>query len=251
MNQLKEHCKREGIHFLLTYADNHAIGYFRKQGFQKQVTMKRERWLGYIKDYDGGTLMECAIDTTVDYLKIRFVAEEQQKAIRARLDARQAKEPAVHLSYTPRKGGIAPGVEQTSWVATKLACKLGGKPLPLLACLHIVYAEIAAHADAWPFKKAVSTDIAPDYYDVIKDPIDLAMIERRLNNAPSDRTEYYVSVDMFLAELVRMCENCRVYNGENNEYYDCAVRLEAFARERCGQIAVDRIPGSPRSGGAG
>ena len=27
--------------------------------------MKRERWLGYIKDYDGGTLMECAIDTTV------------------------------------------------------------------------------------------------------------------------------------------------------------------------------------------
>lgn len=119
MNQLKEHCKREGIHFLLTYADNHAIGYFRKQGFQKQardlftspcpgprsqrgvvraqarhgprsprrarpaplqVTMKRERWLGYIKDYDGGTLMECAIDTTVDYLKIRFVSEEQHEA---------------------------------------------------------------------------------------------------------------------------------------------------------------------------
>ena len=39
MNQLKEHCKREGIHFLLTYADNQAIGYFRKQGFQKQVNI--------------------------------------------------------------------------------------------------------------------------------------------------------------------------------------------------------------------
>ena len=43
--------------------------------------MKQVRWLGYIKVYDGGTLMECAIDTTVDYLNIRFVAEEQRKVI--------------------------------------------------------------------------------------------------------------------------------------------------------------------------
>ena len=37
MNQLKELAKREGIENLLTYADNHAIGYFRKQGFHKQA----------------------------------------------------------------------------------------------------------------------------------------------------------------------------------------------------------------------
>jgi histone acetyltransferase len=37
MNQLKEHAKREGITHLLTYADNHAIGYFRKQGYHKQA----------------------------------------------------------------------------------------------------------------------------------------------------------------------------------------------------------------------
>ena len=33
MNAL-EQAKREGIQYFLTYADNHAIGYFRKQGFQ-------------------------------------------------------------------------------------------------------------------------------------------------------------------------------------------------------------------------
>ena len=43
--------------------------------------MKRARWLGYIKDYEGGTLMECAIDTAVDYLSIRFVAEQQRAAM--------------------------------------------------------------------------------------------------------------------------------------------------------------------------
>ena len=43
MNLIKEECKRTGIQGMLTYADNHAVGYFRKQGFKKQITMKRER----------------------------------------------------------------------------------------------------------------------------------------------------------------------------------------------------------------
>ena len=43
MNQLMEHVKREGITHLLTYADNHAIGYFRKQGFHKQVCAQCKR----------------------------------------------------------------------------------------------------------------------------------------------------------------------------------------------------------------
>merc|ERR1712224_857517 len=68
MNHLKEHVKKKGLEYFLTYADNYAIGYFRKQGFTKQVTMPRERWKGYIKDYDGGTLMECKINMKVDYL---------------------------------------------------------------------------------------------------------------------------------------------------------------------------------------
>ena len=53
MNQLKEHVKTEGIEYFLTYADNYAIGYFKKQGFTKIISMPRERWFGYIKDYDG------------------------------------------------------------------------------------------------------------------------------------------------------------------------------------------------------
>ena len=80
MNQLKEQAKREGIQYFLTYADNHAIGYFRKQGFQKQVTMKRERWLGYIKDYDGGTLMEGHIYPNVDYVNFRELLDLQARA---------------------------------------------------------------------------------------------------------------------------------------------------------------------------
>jgi histone acetyltransferase len=31
MNHLKDHAQKEGIHTFLTYADNYAIGYFKKQ----------------------------------------------------------------------------------------------------------------------------------------------------------------------------------------------------------------------------
>ena len=81
MNHLKEHCKKGGISHFLTYADNYAIGYFRKQGFSKQVTMPRSRWVGYIKDYDGGTLMECAINPFVDYLRLPSTLEEQMAMV--------------------------------------------------------------------------------------------------------------------------------------------------------------------------
>lgn len=35
MNKLKDHAYEQNIHYFLTYADNNAIEYFRKQGFQK------------------------------------------------------------------------------------------------------------------------------------------------------------------------------------------------------------------------
>lgn len=35
MNLLKQHAVTEGIEYFITYADNYAIGYFKKQGFTK------------------------------------------------------------------------------------------------------------------------------------------------------------------------------------------------------------------------
>ena len=81
MNQLKEHVKKEGIHYFLTYADNYAIGYFKKQGFTKIISQPRDRWVGFIKDYDGGTLMECCINQQVDYLNLGNLIKKQRQAV--------------------------------------------------------------------------------------------------------------------------------------------------------------------------
>ena len=58
MSHVKDHvlAAHNCIHYL-TYADNYAIGYFKKQGYTTDITLEKSLWMGYIKDYEGGTIM--------------------------------------------------------------------------------------------------------------------------------------------------------------------------------------------------
>lgn len=62
MNHLKDFqvnkCK---IFHLLTYADEFAIGYFKKQNFIPDILLPTNCYKGYIKDYQGATLMGCQL----------------------------------------------------------------------------------------------------------------------------------------------------------------------------------------------
>jgi histone acetyltransferase len=87
MNQFKMHIKRtypDMMHFL-TYADNYAVGYFQKQGFSKQITLDRAVWAGYIKDYEGGTIMQCRMLPKVDYLNTQELIAQQKEAILSKI----------------------------------------------------------------------------------------------------------------------------------------------------------------------
>ena len=81
MNKLKDHCKKDGYKYFLTYADNNAIGYFKKQGFHKNIKMPKEKYKEYIKDYDGGTLMEAEIDDKIEYSKLSEILKQQKDCI--------------------------------------------------------------------------------------------------------------------------------------------------------------------------
>ena len=65
----------------MTYADNLALGYFRKQGFSADCKIAVERWRGYVKDYEGGTMMECKIHPHIDYSKIGQIVAKQKKYV--------------------------------------------------------------------------------------------------------------------------------------------------------------------------
>ena len=161
MNQIKEECKRTNIEGMLTYADNHAVGYFRKQGFKKNVTMKRERWQGFLKDYEGATLMECLVDNTIDYLSTRQVAEGQRKAVVKRI-----AELGSGGGYGANKEGVEAAHREllrTGWKPPIVEITVGGAAVPQQRYFSEFVDAVCTHADAWPFQHAVSVADAPDY----------------------------------------------------------------------------------------
>lgn len=87
MDYFKAHIRRtypDMMHFL-TYADNFAVGYFKKQGFSKEITLDRSVWAGYIKDYEGGTIMQCTMLRRVDYTVTRDIIAQQREAVLAKI----------------------------------------------------------------------------------------------------------------------------------------------------------------------
>ncbi|KAL2535719.1 Histone acetyltransferase GCN5 [Forsythia ovata] len=78
------------------------------------------------------------------------------------------------------------------------------------------------HPDAWPFKEPVDARDVPDYYDIVKNPMDLKTLSKRVESE-----QYYVTLDMFVADVRRMFANARAYNSPDTIYYKCSTRLEA------------------------
>ena len=62
-----------------------------------------------------------------------------------------------------------------------------------------------------------------DYLDTISDPIDLRTMEKRARKG-----DHYKSKHQLYADMMKMVNNCKIYNGEGSTYYGCAVELEKF-----------------------
>ena len=89
MNHLKNYVKND-MQYLLTYADENARGYFKKQacpnrwllisqGFTETIMLPKVNWKGYIKDYDGATLRCCVLNPKIDYMNVTNMLIKQRQ----------------------------------------------------------------------------------------------------------------------------------------------------------------------------
>lgn len=107
------------MHFL-TYADNYAIGYFKKQGFTKEITLERHKWMGYIKDYEGGTIMQCSMIPRIRYLEVPRMLAKQKECVNQKIRA-NSKSHIVHPPPKEFRNGpckidpaLVPGISKSS-----------------------------------------------------------------------------------------------------------------------------------------
>jgi len=259
MNHTKEYARtRDKLTHFLTYADNNAVGYFAKQGFTKEISLDKERWVGYIKDYDGGTLMECVMHRKISYTNFPQMIRIQRQALESKFraisnshvvhpgldyfkeaDAAHAAALAAGRAPPVRRPlpiESIPGVREAHWSPDaaaasrfKLVTKEGvvdATPDNLQRFMTRLLREVLAQDDSWPFKEAVSAEDVPDYYEVILDPVDLSLMEQRLKSG-----HWYLTLDIFLADFRRMFDNCRFYNSQDTVYFKLANKLDAYIKQ--------------------
>ncbi|KAF2435904.1 histone acetyltransferase GCN5 [Tothia fuscella] len=229
MNHLKDYVRAQSdvMHFL-TYADNYAIGYFKKQGFTKEITLDKPVWMGYIKDYEGGTIMQCTMLPKIRYLEAGKMLVKQKEALQVKIKS-VSKSHIVHQPPPEWKDGLKP-IDPMAIPAIKAS---GWSPdMDLLAraprhgpnynqLLHLLN-DMQNNTNAWPFQQPVNKDEVQDYYDVIKHPMDLATMEEK------HEQDLYPNPEDFIRDAKLIFDNCRKYNNETTPYAKSATKLEKY-----------------------
>ncbi|XP_054270725.1 histone acetyltransferase KAT2A [Macrosteles quadrilineatus] len=245
MNHLKDYHISIGIHHFLTYADENAIGYFRKQGFSKDIKLNKTVYQGYIKDYEGAMLMHCHLNPRIVYTEFISVVRKQKEIIKRLLDQRKQEAHKVHPGLSCFREGLKvipiesiPGIRETGWKPSARNTRVSkfseesADPDTLMKSFKIVLNSIKNHPMAWPFQKPVDRKEVTDYYDHIKYPMDLKTMSDRL------KAGYYTTRRLFIADMTRIFTNCRTYNSPNTEYCLCANNLEKYFQTKMREMGL-------------
>ena len=101
-------------------------------------------------------------------------------------------------------------------------------------------------ADA--FLELPSRKELPDYYDVIRRPVDIKKIRSRIT------TSKYRSVDDLQEDFHTMCQNAQTYNMEGSQIHDDSLALQVIfreIREKLDKEEAEKAVNQAAAGGAG
>lgn len=245
MNHLKDYSIQRGIKHLLTFADCDAIGYFKKQGFSKDIKLARPVYAGYIKEYDSATLMHCELHPSIVNTQFIAVIRNQSEILKELIAQRHNEVQKVRPGLTCFKEGLPsipvesiPGLREIGWkpqvrpARSSRPLEESSDPEKLATSFASVLQSVRQHTTAWPFLRPVTAAEVPDYYDHIKYPMDLKTMGERLKKG------YYQTRRLFMADMARIFLNCRFYNSPDTEYYRCANSLERYYQTKMRELGL-------------
>ena len=83
---------------------------------------------------------------------------------------------------------------------------------------------VAKHKWAYPFKRPVTDKEAPDYKDIITNPMDFMTLKKRIE------TGVVTDVPDLVADLTLIFDNAMTYNGKGTDYYQMAETLKEIVQ---------------------
>jgi len=100
------------------------------------------------------------------------------------------------------------------------------RPNRLEELLNAIMMDLESHKDAWPFLNPVDIRAFPTYGKVIKQPMDLGSIKKKLKG------HRYKSEDEFVADVELIFSNCHQFNEDGSRVGKAAQSLRHFFKRR-------------------
>ncbi|KAI6221843.1 hypothetical protein M3Y99_01530900 [Aphelenchoides fujianensis] len=257
MNHLKDyHARVLKIHHFLTYADEFALGYFKKQGFSPEIRLPKSRYHGFIKDYEGATLMGCEIQAEMLYTEYADVLKNMSDLYQVAFDRFYPKWGCKyggieHLFQEKPKGQVLPREQIPGLGPFMDDCHPGAPTADHLPAIRSILHKLKVSPHAWPFLEPVKAEDVPDYHDFILYPMDLRTIGERVKDgyyvhvSPSSAfpplTPLAVQERLFIADVKRMLTNCYSFNDRTTIYYQAAFDLNVLFNK----LLEQHFPRSP------
>ncbi|KAI2517888.1 bromodomain testis associated, partial [Homo sapiens] len=96
----------------------------------------------------------------------------------------------------------------------------------------VVLKDLWKHSFSWPFQRPVDAVKLklPDYYTIIKNPMDLNTIKKRLEN------KYYAKASECIEDFNTMFSNCYLYNKPGDDIVLMAQALEKLFMQKLSQM---------------
>lgn len=90
---------------------------------------------------------------------------------------------------------------------------------------NVINGKLKTLPEAWPFLKPVSKKLVKDYYSIVKNPMDLETIAKKV------KAHKYHNRGEFLHDIDLILENSIAYNGETSAFTEKARALGRICRE--------------------
>nr|CAD7588559.1 unnamed protein product [Timema genevievae] len=142
----------------------------------------------------------------------------------------ESSEPAPSSPPSTPSAGTAPEDPPPSPPVTPNKKERNKKLLKDLNPCRILLEDLESHDEAWPFLLPVNTKQFPTYRKIIKSPMDLSTIKRKLQDL------IYKSREDFVSDVRQIFNNCETFNEDDSPVGKAGHSMRLFFENRWGEL---------------